>query len=353
MKPSAARVGKQTAKFEAKTMPGIFLGYLVQPGGRWVGDFAVAPFAPLRECKLEEQWKAASVHNIKEVYYNKDKEAEFPLKPIHDLETRLVDKEVLGLLDELEKEGQDDGQNQGGEEGPKEPQQNGGDPDSEEPQGGGGSSSSGSSSSSSRQQPRGVPGAEQQQGGEQPGGDPGAEQAAEKPKQFVDLYGKPVDEHGVPITRKYQGKERTSSRPEGITSYEWNRASKKQRKLAIERAEANAEAKRKDHADANKEAAGSDARLAMELGGLLEQFPVPRMPTTSERQPHRPKRVSTLFPYSAFVARPVTKKEIKQNAKANEALLKEWEKLRKAGCWDESMVREWSEVQAECRRTGP
>ena len=103
MKPSAARVGKQTAKFEAKTMPGIFLGYLVQPGGRWVGDFAVAPFAPLGGCKLEEQWKAASVHKIKEVYYNKDKAAEFPLKPIHDLETRLVDKEVLGLLDELDK----------------------------------------------------------------------------------------------------------------------------------------------------------------------------------------------------------------------------------------------------------
>ena len=75
-----------------------------------------------------------------------------------------------------------------------------------------------------------------------------------------------MDEHGVPITRKYQGTTRTSSRPEGITSYEWNRASKKQRKLAIERAEAEAEAKRKDQADANREAAGGNARLAMELG---------------------------------------------------------------------------------------
>ena len=90
----------------------------------------------------------------------------------------------------------------------------------------------------------------------------------------------------------------------------------------------------------------------MELGGLFELDPVPRVPTTSQRQPRRPKRVSDLFPYSAFVARPVSKKEIKQNQKANEALLKEWEKLRKAGCWDESMAREWSEVQAECKRIG-
>ena len=31
--------------------------------------------------------------------------------------------------------------------------------------------------------------------------------------------------------------------------------------------------------------------------------------------------------------------------------MKEWDKLQKAGCWDETKVREWSDVQAECRRS--
>ena len=60
----------------------------------------------------------------------------------------------------------------------------------------------------------------------------------------------------------------------------------------------------------------------MQLGGLFEEDPIPRMPVTSDRQPHRPKRVTDVFPMLAFVARPVSNKEIKTNKKALEALLK-------------------------------
>jgi hypothetical protein len=52
------------------------------------------------------------------------------------------------------------------------------------------------------------------------------------------------------------------------------------------------------------------------------------------------------------VARPVTKKEAKANPKAMAALDKEWDKLRKQVCWDESRVREWADVSAEAKRKG-
>ena len=41
-----------------------------------------------------------------------------------------------------------------------------------------------------------------------------------------------------------------------------------------------------------------------------------------------------------------------QNPKADAAVLKEWNALRQAGCWDESAVREWKDVAAEARRAG-
>ena len=40
-KPSPTR-GKATPKFAPKAVPGIFLGYHLLPGGRWVGDYKVA-----------------------------------------------------------------------------------------------------------------------------------------------------------------------------------------------------------------------------------------------------------------------------------------------------------------------
>ena len=55
------------------------------------------------------------------------------------------------------------------------------------------------------------------------------------------------------------------------------------------------------------------------------------------------------FPFNAAVARPVSKAEIRSNPKAEAALQKEWANLRKAGCWDESVVREWQDVAREAR----
>jgi hypothetical protein len=55
------------------------------------------------------------------------------------------------------------------------------------------------------------------------------------------------------------------------------------------------------------------------------------------------------FPFNAAVARPVSKSEVRSNPKAEAALVKEWDALRKAMSWDEAHVREWSAVAKEAR----
>ena len=50
------------------------------------------------------------------------------------------------------------------------------------------------------------------------------------------------------------------------------------------------------------------------------------------------------------MARPVNKAEVRVTPAAQAALQKEWDKLRAAGCWDESGVREWADVASEARR---
>ena len=58
------------------------------------------------------------------------------------------------------------------------------------------------------------------------------------------------------------------------------------------------------------------------------------------------------FGLAACVARPVGKREIEAEPKAQEAVRKEWDRLWKKEVWDASTVREWTDVAAEARRDG-
>ena len=78
----------------------------------------------------------------------------------------------------------------------------------------------------------------------------------------------------------------------------------------------------------------------------------PAMPVSVQRPVHRPRIPDVEFPFPVAVARSVGKREVAENPQALEAVLKEWDKLRKAGAWDESNPREWSEVAAEARANG-
>ena len=78
---------------------------------------------------------------------------------------------------------------------------------------------------------------------------------------------------------------------------------------------------------------------------------VPQMPLRSQPYQHR-NGDTTVFWYSACVARPVDRKERAINAKAMASLDKEWNKLIGQKCWDYASVREWREVAAEADKQG-
>ena len=94
-------------------------------------------------------------------------------------------------------------------------------------------------------------------------------------------------------------------------------------------------------------AGGYPAGPAIGLNG----DPTPPMPRSNKASGHQPN-LQGIPTFYACVARPVTKKEQAGNDKARAALLKEWTKLRKLGCWDELGVREWRKVAAEARANG-
>jgi hypothetical protein len=84
---------------------------------------------------------------------------------------------------------------------------------------------------------------------------------------------------------------------------------------------------------------------------------VPHMPldnSTDDRssEGHRERNPFLQHPYNACVARPVGKKERKATPAAEEAVLKEWARLRAAGCWDESKVCEWTDVRKAASKAG-
>ena len=79
--------------------------------------------------------------------------------------------------------------------------------------------------------------------------------------------------------------------------------------------------------------------------------PEPSMPRCDfGDDPHRVKTPSATFGLPAAVARPVGKKEIKDNQECLKAMMAEWSRLREKGVWIISSVREWSDVAAEARK---
>ena len=67
---------------------------------------------------------------------------------------------------------------------------------------------------------------------------------------------------------------------------------------------------------------------------------------------HREKIAPRSLPFAAMVARPVGKAEIARTPKARESLRIEWDRLRTEAVWDDSSVREWSDIAREARDAG-
>ena len=82
---------KDLGKFEQRVWPGIFLGYVLQPGGHWEGAYEVAPLSDFRaaditeaddkDCLIMPGRKGMNVRRlrIREVYTKKDAKHVLPL----------------------------------------------------------------------------------------------------------------------------------------------------------------------------------------------------------------------------------------------------------------------------------
>eukprot|EP00972_Heterocapsa_arctica_P042232 6226116-Heterocapsa_arctica.AAC.1 len=72
----------------------------------------------------------------------------------------------------------------------------------------------------------------------------------------------------------------------------------------------------------------------------------------NEELKHRDKLSPNIFPINACVARPVPKSEIAKSPGARASLDVEWKRLRDKSVWDESTVKEWSDVARDAQSAG-
>ena len=95
-----------------------------------------------------------------------------------------------------------------------------------------------------------------------------------------------------------------------------------------------------------------------DLERLNQDEPVPAMPVCQlNPQTHRVKCVRLSLQsgeraVNTLVARPVGKKEIKANPKAQQALDIEWEKLVKKNAWKYETVSEWKTISEKAKKSG-
>ena len=81
---------------------------------------------------------------------------------------------------------------------------------------------------------------------------------------------------------------------------------------------------------------------------------IPAMPCVPSTDAHRVKNSESgrRLLFNAVVERPVGRKEIGEQPKAQEAMRKEWDRLRAKKVWDESWIREWNDVAREASQKG-
>ena len=90
--------------------------------------------------------------------------------------------------------------------------------------------------------------------------------------------------------------------------------------------------------------AGSLAGLADDDGS------VPVTERHISKAVHRVKNINVVYGPWALVARPVNKAEVSSTPAAEAAVAKEWQRLRSAGAWDESVVVELSQLKAQFQK---
>ena len=339
------RLDNTSGKLSPTANEGIFLGYYIQPGHDWKGEYLVAK---LEAADYHVNWGALTIQRTKRLELPSEGFI-FPLKALIDSKAPKADR----LEDQV-----------------------------------------------IPQTPKAVPFESslhppQDEYEYEPGtplpADSDVEPDAPEAPVFPDLKLTPKGEiipdgyhwDGHRIVRNYKG----SKRPAGIDSELWKMLNPQERKQIIEEEAKNA-AKEQEEKPASssgskgKKKKSSPARLevtqcppatAKLVGNVWEiipatsqKFSVPAMPKAAAPATieHRPRirelvrekikelEFKVALELFASVARLVSKDEIASNPKAKAALDKEWDNLRNKGVWDEKRVRECRDIVAEARRNG-
>jgi hypothetical protein len=106
-KPSPTR-DKPVGKFQARSVPGVFLGYHLGAGGKWKGDFYVAALSDFQ--KSIGNKKHVPVQRVKEVVADYDGVWSFPIKAYNDAERRTIKGTVSNNSDETHGDAKEDEQ---------------------------------------------------------------------------------------------------------------------------------------------------------------------------------------------------------------------------------------------------
>ena len=82
-------------KFEARACQGIFVGYYLQPGSEWKGEYLVFPLGLFDEYNYEEPRRLTELHPVRTMEAKLTELISFPMKPKYDLVKRTLPLTII------------------------------------------------------------------------------------------------------------------------------------------------------------------------------------------------------------------------------------------------------------------
>ena len=319
-------VSRAMPKFEGRACQGIFVGYYLQPGGAWKGEYLVFPMGMFQDYDYEEPRRLTELHPVRTMEAKLVGNMSFPMKAKYDLLKRTLPMTIIKPAESYSLSPRDKVSEEVGVvntgKGVGAVEESGSDGAMEEE-----ALDTGGAASSGGDHPPG----ENAQGGD----------AGEKKRHFrTDAIGRTYeyDEHG---NRIFKNPLHGSLRPPTIPLSEWQKLSKRNKQELHDKWK-----------ETTKTMSSGDISLPATVAATAKNEDIPHMPCMPAATQHRQRDAQERPHLNACVARTVRPAEVKTNDKARASMDLEWQRLRKVprkdgkvGVWDEDDVREWASVR--------
>ena len=76
-------IEQEKPKFDPRGIPGVFMGWKMNPGGRWAKEYLVASLADFEQDD-KRKTNRLTIHTVKEITHD-PKRLNFPLREAHDI----------------------------------------------------------------------------------------------------------------------------------------------------------------------------------------------------------------------------------------------------------------------------